>query len=132
MGREKEERSSPSVASLTLSPCDPSELSISPADGRARVHVPIMELLKRFRKHSDDRPPPKSITFKMQPKRRLSSQPERITTHSYLHADPFSFFFLFFIYILFPSSVTKLLRSPEEKKNTIPATTSTFYRSSRL
>lgn len=41
----------------------------------------------------------------MQPKRRLSSQPERITSHSYLLTDPF---------FTLPS-VTKLLDDPREK-----------------
>jgi len=40
---------------MYLIPRDPFKLSIS-SDGRTRVHVPIMELLKRFCKHSDVRP----------------------------------------------------------------------------
>lgn len=82
------------------------------------VHVPIMELLKRFCKHSDVKTPPKSIAFKTQPKRRLSSQPERITSHSYLLAlTP-----IFFFFYASPFYVqTKLLDDPRrERKKIVP------------
>jgi len=49
---------SPTLCSIYvyLIPRDPFKLSIS-SGGRARVHVPIMELLKRFCKHSDTSDP---------------------------------------------------------------------------
>lgn len=119
---EKEERSPLFPLFPSSSQHDPSELSIS-ADGRTRVHVPIMELLKRFREHSDVRPRQKVSRLKCSLNALLIKSTWKNNKSQLFTHWPFSFFY---------TSLRDEVIRWTPKKNMIPATTSTFHKSSRF